>query len=78
MSPAEFLELTQLGADGAAVHSMNTVSISTAYLVAIFSGAKKLSKFQVAPLGRCWGGAIRPILEWLHVGDHQHRQLPAA
>lgn len=48
MSPADYLEIRQLGIDGAAAHSMNAVSILFAYLVAMYFGAKRLSRFQVA------------------------------
>ena len=48
MSPADYLELSQLGTDGVAVHAMNAVSILTAYLVAMYFGGKVLTKFQLA------------------------------
>jgi hypothetical protein len=47
MSPAEYLELRQLGIDGAAAHAMNAVSILVAYLLAMYFSAKNLSNFQI-------------------------------
>tara|TARA_R110002111_G_scaffold209492_1_gene273428 strand:- start:98 stop:505 length:408 start_codon:yes stop_codon:yes gene_type:complete len=47
MSPAEYLELRQLGLDGVASHAMNAVSILFAYLLAMYFAGKRLTTFQL-------------------------------
>lgn len=50
MNPAEYLELIEMGNAAAGNHSMNSVAVLSAYLVAAYLMGRNLSRFQYIAL----------------------------
>lgn len=46
ITPAEYLELIELGNEAAGAHSMNAIAVLTAYLVAAYFVGRQLTRFQ--------------------------------